>query len=322
MDQVTVAIIGAGPMTSSAHAPSLAAMEDVRIAAICDLNADAAQQLAARFSIPQTFTDYREMIAQTNPDAVWVVIRPHHLVDVANAVLAMGKHLFTEKPPGITSDQTRQLAHAAARRGCLTCVGFQRRYTSITAACRERVLARGPMYQCISSFLKWYDAGPYYDGAIDILTSDVIHAVDTLRWMAGGNVQAVASDVRARGKEFATQFNAFVRFDSDVVGYLQSNWRVGGRQLRLEMHGDGISCLVTPEEGAIIYEAGKQPETLAAADLNGGSDMFRLGFFQEARHFIDCIKANRQPDTNLSDALKTMKLCDQIMRNAPPWTDQ
>ncbi len=170
--------------------------------------------------------------------------------------------------------------------------------------------------------MKWYDGGPYYGGGTDVLYSDVIHAVDTLRWMAGGNVQDVYSDIRAYGQEFAVAFNALVRFDNKATGFLQSNWRVGARQLRMEMHGLGISCLVTPEEGAVIYEQGKPPEHLVASDLAGGKESFRIGFLQEARHFITCLQEGRQPDTNLYDALKTMKLCDEVSKNSPPWTDQ
>jgi predicted dehydrogenase len=79
---------------------------------------------------------------------------------------------------------------------------------------------------------------------------------------------------------------------------------------------------VTPEEGATIYERGKPAETLVAADLAGGPEMFRIGFLQEAKHFISCLKSGRQPDTNLSEALKTMKLCDEISRNSPAWTEE
>jgi len=322
MDTVNVAIIGAGPMVSSNHGPSLAALEDVRLVGLCDLNETLAGKTAEKLGIPKVYTDYRRMIEETNPDAVWIVIRPHYLIDVANAVMGMGKHIFTEKPPGVYTEHTRQMALTAARHNVFTCVGFQRRYTPITALCRERVLARGPMYQCLSTFMKWYDAGPYYGGATDVLYSDVIHAVDTLRWMAGGNVTEVASDVKAHGTDYLTAANAFVRFDNDVVGFLQSNWRVGARQLRMEMHGNGISCLVTPEEGAIIYEAGKPVEQLVASDLTGGPENFRIGFLQEARHFIDCIKEGRQPATCFRDAVKTMKLCDAIYRNSPPWTEE
>lgn len=322
MDKVKVAVIGAGAMARSAHLPSLKSLDDVELVGLCDISAEAAQKLAAQFEIPRVFSDYRAMVEETNPDVVWTVLRPHHMLDVAHGLFEMGKHVFMEKPPGFTSDQTRQLAQHAARKNCLSAVGFQRRYTAITAACRERVLAKGPMYQCVSSFLKWHEAGPYYDGIIDILTSDVIHAVDTLRWMTGGDAAAVASDVRARGKSFATQWNAFVQFDNTAVGYLQANWRVGGRQLRLEMHGDGISAVITPEEGAIIYEAGKDPETLTAADFAGGTETWRIGFLQEARHFIDCVKEGKPASTNLFDALKTMKLCEEITKNSAAWTEE
>jgi virulence factor len=322
MDKVKVAIIAAGAMVNAAHAPSLATLEDVELVGICDLILSKAEETAAKFGIPRVFVDYREMIEQTNPDAVWIVLWPHLVPDIANTVIEMGKHVFTEKPPGVYTEQTRQMANNAKRHGVLTCVGFQRRYTPITVHCWERVLARGPMYQCLSTFMKWYDGGPYYGGATDVLYSDVIHAVDTLRWMAGGEASDVYSDIQAHGAEFSTAHNALVRFDSGAVGFLQANWRVGARQLRMEMHGDGISCLVTPEEGAVIYEQGKPAETLVAADLAGGPEMFRIGFLQEARHFIDCIKSGRQPDTSLAEALKTMKLCDAISRNSPPWTKE
>ena len=130
----------------------------------------------------------------------------------------------------------------------------------------------------------------------------------------------VHSDVRAHGTEYSSAHNAFIRFENGTVGYLQSNHRVGARQLRMEMHGHRISCVFAPEEGGLVYEPGKEPEKLVAAELAGGPEMFRIGFYQEGRHFIDCVKSGRQPDTNLMDALKTMKLCDAILRNSPPWT--
>lgn len=320
MDKVRVATIGAGAMVQGAHGPALSSLEDVELVAICDLKADLAAEVAARFGAPRSFTDYHEMIEKTNPDAVWIVLWPHLVPWIANEVIEMGKHVFTEKPPGVYTEQTRQMANNAKKHHVLTCVGFQRRYTPITVRCRERVLARGPMLQCLSTFMKWYDGGPYYGGATDVLYSDVIHAVDTLRWMAGGEVEQVYSDVQAYGTEYLTAANALVRFDNNAVGLLQANWRVGARQLRMEMHGPGISCLVTPEEGAVIYEQGKPVEHLVAADLAGGTEMFRIGFLQEARHFITCIKEGREPDTSLARAVKTMKLCDAISKHSPPWT--
>lgn len=323
MDQVKVALIGAGAMVNSAHAPSLAELSDVRMVGICDIVRERAEQTAQKFGIPRAFTDYREMLDETDPDAVYIVLRPQYVFDIARECMVRGKHVFVEKPPGIYTEQTRQLANIAARHRCLTAVGFQRRFTPITVECRRRVLERGPMYQLVVSFLKWYDDGPMYEGATDLLYADVIHIVDTIRWAAGAEAVDVYSDIKAHdGVEYANAHNAFVRFANGTVGYLQSNHRVGARQLRFEFHGRGISCVFEPEVGGVVYEAGQPPLHLDAAELAGGPEMFRIGFLQEARHFIDCVKSGRQPDTNFSDALNTMKLCDAILRNSPPWTDR
>ena len=59
------------------------------------------------------------------------------------------------------------------------------------------VEARGPIIQCMSTFHKNTPNALYYDGVIDVLTCDAIHAVDALRWLGGGDVKAVASDINS-----------------------------------------------------------------------------------------------------------------------------
>ena len=319
MDKVRVVLVGAGGIAQSAHCPALTQLPDVEIAAVCDLVLDKAQKVAETFGIPKVYRDYQEMIEQVAPDAVYVLVRAHQMYDIAEFALKSGKHVFLEKPPGVMSEQTRQLRDLAAANNCLTATGFQRRHTPITVECLRRVREKGPVYQVLVSFLKWMAEGAYYGGG-DILHGDVIHIVDTMRWMAGAEAADVCSDVKAHGTSISTAHNAFVRFTNGAIGFLQSNHRVGGRQLRFEIHGDGISCVFAPEEGGVIYETGKEPEHLDAAELAGGPEMFRIGFIQENRHFMDCIKRGCQPDTNLEDALKTMKLCDAIAQNSPPWT--
>ncbi len=320
MDKVRVALVGAGGIAQTAHCPALTQLPDVEMAAVCDLIIERAQKAANTFGIPKIYRDYKEMIEEVKPDAVYVLVRAHQMYDIAEFALKSGRHVFLEKPPGVTSEQTRQLRDLAAANNCLTATGFQRRSTPITVECLRRVREKGPVYQALGSFLKWMAEGGYYGGS-DILVGDVIHIVDALRWMTGGEAAEVCSDVKAHGTSISTAHNALVRFNNGAIGLLQSNYRVGGRQLRFEIHGNGISCVLAPEESATIYEVGKEPERLDAAELAGGPEMFRIGFLQEDRRFIDCIKDGRQPDTNLADALRTMKLCEAIAQNSPPWTE-
>jgi len=61
---------------------------------------------------------------------------------------------------------------------------------------------RGPMTLCVATFYKNTIGATehYYGGAVDILTCDAIHAVDTLRWM-GGEVKNLSTKVFRIRKE-------------------------------------------------------------------------------------------------------------------------
>jgi len=313
--KVRLALIGAGGMANGVHYPSLSEMKDVKLAAICDLVAEKARATAERFGIPKVYSDYRRMLDETKPHAVYVLMPPHHLLDIAVDVMNRGHHLFIEKPPGLNAFQNRQMSLCAQRNGVLAMSGFQRRYVPIIEAMRRDVTARGPLHTVVVTFVKCsYPAAAYYDGAIDILSCDAVHAVDTLRHLCGGEVETVASDVRALGADSPNAFYAMVKFSSGATGILQTNWACGRRFFRVEMHGQGISAYADPDEAGVLYRDGDLEGKAydPAICAKGDSDWRRLGFFAENRHFIDCVKSGKQPCSSLADTVATMELVDRI----------
>ena len=192
-------------------------------------------------------------------------------------------------------------------------VGFQRRFCPVIVEARKRVEERGSIIQCAARFMKNYFGCPYYNGAIDVLTSDAIHAVDALRWM-GGEVKIIQSDVQNFYAEYDNAFNALLKFENGAVGFLLTNWAVGKRIFRVEMHAKGISAFAEPDDKMIVYKDNKEEgEILSTQEAAKSKDMHKYaGFFAENRHFIDCLKSDKQPMTNFSDAIKTMELVDRI----------
>lgn len=317
-DKVRCALIGAGGMANSVHYPSLAEMDDVELAGLCDIVEEKCHTTADRFEIDYRGDDYKKMIEDLNPDAVWVLMPPHHLFDIVMHCLNEGLHVFIEKPPAVTAYQVRAFAQAADKNNCLTMAGFNRRWIPLLEQARAKVLDRGNMIQAVSTFYKWHGGGPYYNGAIDILYCDAVHAVDTLRWM-GGDVEQVVSDVKFNGREFETSWTALTRHTNGCTGVLLTNWQVGGRVHTFEMHGKGISAFCDPDEdaGAQIHVDGTLNAEEIATKEAADSDMRHhfYGFYGENRHFIDCIKGNVEPDTCFADAVKTMELADRIYGN-------
>ena len=317
MDRIRLALIGAGGMANAVHYPSLAEFPDVEMSALCDLVPDRLESTGEKFGIEARYTDYRSMLEEVKPDAAYVLMPPHQLHDLAVDILSRGIHLFIEKPPGVTGYQTSELARHAGENECRSMVAFNRRYIPLMTKVRAIAKERGPLIQAVATFYKsMVGSPPYYGGAVDLLTCDIIHAVDALRWLCG-EAAKVASTKDARFAHYENSFNAVMRFDSGATGVLLSNFAVGSRIHTFEMHAKAFSAFVNPNDRALIYDGSQEPRQILAQEAAGSEDHRKTyGFYQENRHFVDCLREDREPMTNLADAAKTMQLVDRIHASA------
>lgn len=80
------------------------------IVAVCDTNPVLMDWFTTHLpTVRQTTTDYRELLANPDVDAIYCAV-PHVLhAEIYPAILAAGKHLFGEKPFGMDADQNRQI---------------------------------------------------------------------------------------------------------------------------------------------------------------------------------------------------------------------
>lgn len=313
---IRVAFIGAGGRSTSVHYPSIRDLPGAEIAAMSDLNEELMNKKGDLFGVKARYTSYKEMIEKEKPDVVYASMPPQLLFDVAATVMEMKTHLVVEKPPAVTAEQTRQMAIIARKNNVLTGVTFQRRYCPIIRKGKEMCEQKGPVHTAVTTFYKnSVGAGPYYKGAMDILTCDAIHAVDTLRYICGGEVESVASDVRRLHADHWTSHLALIRFSSGATGVLLTNWMTGRRFFTVEIHTKGMSLFGDPEEGGKVYADGKTDPmaVLDPCEMAGSKDAHRaFGPYDMSAHFIDCIRKGKQPETNFEDATKTMELIDAI----------
>ena len=313
---IRVAVIGAGGRAVGAHYPCLAELPGCDLVAACDIDAARLGSVCDRFSIAGRYTDFRQMIEKEKPDAVYAFMPPHHLYDVAAEVMERGCHLFIEKPPAVTTEQLRQLAAIARRHKVHTGVTFQRRFSPLIRQGKARCEARGNVHTAHASFYKnWVGGAPYYKGAMDMLTCDGIHAVDTLRYLCGGEVESVAADNRRLDAEHWNLHLALVRFSSGATGLLLNNFMAGRRIFSVEIHAPGISFFGDPEEGGTLYADNKlEPvERLDPFELAGSQETHRaFGAWDTHMHFLGSLRRNKPPETAFDDAVKTMALVDEV----------
>ena len=305
--------IGAGPRAMSAHYPSVHRLEGVEKVAVCELDQGKLEKAAAQYSIPRTFTDHREMLDSVDLDVVYCVMNEKWLLQPALDCLKAGKHLFIEKPPGADSGETRQLLAAAEANDVYAMVGLQRRFAAVTREAVRRVADKGPVSLATTTFNKQQLGG---DGKEFSTTmwNDVVHIVDLLRYMAGGEATEVTAYRDCFGGESRNHYTALVRFDNDSTGVVFGNRASGGRVLRSELHGVGIGCYMKiPEE--IEIQEDNQRRVLAGWEVDGvdEKDVPRYeGTLTMHEHFVDCVVNGITPLTDLRDVIHSIDLVDRI----------
>ena len=312
-DCVRVAVVGAGAMANRVHYPSLASFRDVRIVGICDVDAVRLNATADKYQVEGRYTDYRAMIEQVVPDAVYAIGQPHIMYDIWIWCLQQGLNLYIEKPMGITYHQARTLADLAAKHGCITQVSFQRRNSPMAVALREECLKRGAVVHAVCRFYKCL-VQPFTD-ARDHMLDDGVHAIDTLRWICNGEVTSIHPVTKRVIVPDINFISAILEFDNGATGLLLNSWTSGRRVFAIEIHAPGVCAEADLEGKGYLYADGDTQGIVYDARQVAESDEFFIygGFRAKHREFVDCLKEGRQPSSSFADALKTMEVAERIL---------
>ena len=311
-------MIGAGSMAAAVHYPSLASFDDVEISAVCELDEGRLRAAADRWTVGKSFharnfDDYQQMVNEVRPDAVYVIGQPNIMYPIWKWCLEQGLNLYVEKPLGLSAHQARALAHLAEKNGCITQTSFQRRSCPMVVKLHQECLRRGPITHAVCEFYKC-NPEPYLD-ARDHMMDDGVHAIDTLRWICGGEVTGIQAVTRRVGVPDANFFAVMLSFDTGATGILLNSWTSGRRVFRVQMHAPGICAEAEHEGKGVLYADGDtKGTTYDTREVAGSDELWAYGGFRDKnREFIDCVREKRQPQSCFADAVKTMETADRIL---------
>jgi predicted dehydrogenase len=219
---VGVAIVGCGTI-SHEYLRNLTTFPDVRVLVCADLDTDRAKAVAGQYGVPEAGAPD---LALRHPDVELVVnlTIPAAHVEVSAAAVALGKHVYSEKPLALDPDSGARLLAAAAQAGVrvgaapdtFLGAGLQSAYRfiergGIGTPQTALTLLQGPGPQSwhpSPEFLfqrgagPLFDLGPYYLTALAAAFGPVVRVAATARRALPTRV--IGSGPRA-GTEFAVE---------------------------------------------------------------------------------------------------------------------
>ena len=225
---------------SQSHFPALLASPDVEMTAVCTTRPETAEAARKAFGAKLAFTDFREMVASKEIDAVAVVVRVPSHYEPTKAAIEAGKHVYTEWPLGRTTAEAEELAALARAKGVQTACGLQSRVSPALLYMKEQIEAGyvGEVLSCHADCMR--------DGALERPSSrawqrDVTlganpltiangHVIDALRFVVG-NFARVSCMVTTQAKQwYETDTKKMVDVTSpdNITGQRQARERRGG----------------------------------------------------------------------------------------------
>lgn len=133
-----IVIIGAGGIVKDAHLPAYA-KAGFKVAGLCDLNMERAQNLAKRFNIPEVFPSLQAAVKGAPDGAVFGLAVPASAFLDVLPHLPDGRGVMIQKPMGENLEEARKIRNLCRRKNLTAAVNFQLRYAPLVLGARSLI---------------------------------------------------------------------------------------------------------------------------------------------------------------------------------------
>lgn len=308
MKTVRLGFVGVGGI-ARAHLRHLATWKDVKIAAVCDVNPDAASAAAKEFGAV-AYADQKKMLNEEPLDAVYVCVPPFAHTDAELLAAKKKIGLFVEKPLCTTLEKAREINAAVKKSKIVAAVGYNWRCCDITRKARE-IMQSQPISAAYGYWVggmpgvMWWRQQAQSGGQ---LVEQTTHVVDVARYLIGGKVLRVYAQgskginaKRVEKHDVHDNSMAILTFDNGCV------CMIGSGHLSPQGHRVGIDFILADK--TVTHNN----STLTVKDPMGEQTFKLLNkpYEEEDRLFIDAVK-NNQPAAvacTYADAFETHKVC-------------
>ncbi len=127
-ERVRVGVVSTSWWADAMYLPALDAHPGADVVAVCGRNRERADAFAARWGIPQVYTDAGALIGSGEIDALVVASGHESHYPITMEALEVGLHVLCEKPLALRYGHAEEMAALAAEKGVTHCTPFTYRF--------------------------------------------------------------------------------------------------------------------------------------------------------------------------------------------------
>jgi 1,5-anhydro-D-fructose reductase (1,5-anhydro-D-mannitol-forming) len=315
-------IIGIGNIVRSTMAPAMVVEPACELVAAVSRDQGRADQFVQEFGALFAYTDYDEMLANPEVDAVFIATPNLFHADQVVAAAAAGKHVFCDKPLGTNVADARRALDACESAGVSLGVNFHNRHLPWIRDV-SRLLAEG-MIGAVRVVQLQVASGPrHYDNwRVDPVLAGLgsvhnvgVHGLDFLRVLLQSDpVEVMAMFDQAPGSGGVEMLALIqLRLENGVMVQYNANETLRDPLNDIVIYGTegrvmGKSFTRSRSDGelAILTDAGETITRYPAPQAH------RLSLAA----FTDAVLNGEEPNASGLDGLRSAQVCEAIERSA------
>jgi myo-inositol 2-dehydrogenase/D-chiro-inositol 1-dehydrogenase len=321
VNTVRIGSVGLGRL-GLRHAENIAGrIQNAELIGLCDVDQGKLMETGERLGVKHRFHTFEEMLTLPELDAV-VLASPSglHTKQIALA-LARGKHVFSEKPLGITVAECKEAEKAVeAHPNLVFMLGFMRRFDESYQYAHQKVIS-GEIGKPILFRSYSQDPEKFIDGAIAFAPHSggqfldmAVHDIDLARWFTGSEPETVyaiggcyAHPAFAHYQD-GDNVSCLMKFKNDCMVFLFAG--------RTAPHGYNVETEIIGTKGILRIAAIPQKNLVEVLDQYGVRrecsenflERFSAAYLKEVQEFVNCIITGQKPTVSVYDGTRVSEI--------------
>jgi UDP-N-acetyl-2-amino-2-deoxyglucuronate dehydrogenase len=337
------AIVGCGRIAEN-HVDAFSLLPDVHIKYAVDIVEEKAQELAAKFSIPQVSSDFDAILKDPMLDSISLAV-PHHLhLPMALAAAKAGKHVLIEKPLMLFPDEGKELLETASAQGVVVLPVAQHRFDKLICEIKT-LISSGEMgdLRFARGHLECSRPAEYYresdwrgfiakEGG-SVLINQAYHILDLMLYFAGPitSAEGIMETFQKDIMETEDVLSASIRFQNRALGTLSVCGAGGSSWLSyIELiFKDGVVAFdinfpnqlhrfeMTSKKGMKHWRERLRNAVTDTDDMPAGMAYYGTSHREQAADFIAAIRKEKiSSGATLTEALYVVEVINEIYNSA------
>lgn len=325
MPKIKIGVIGLGSIAQLVHLPNLSKLENVDVVAVSEIKKNRLNTIADKFGISHRFSDYNEMLENTELDAVIIATPTNTHKEIAIDCLNAGKDVLVEKPLARTFAEAKAVVDVAKKNKKKLMVGMNLRYRPDTMLLRS-IVSSGeigePFYaKCgwvrrQSSEEKWFTQKEEAGGGVIIDLG--IHLLDLALWLMNyPEVNSVSCKTfQHNTKSVEDTAISFIKFKNDSLINIEVSWSMPTDKDHFFLSVFGTKGSFTLSPLHVYKRINNEILDLTPAQVDNSTTLFKKSYLNELKSFVGAVKGLNPVLSPGDEALERMKIIEAMYQSA------